>query len=107
MPDVGLGRVILPFKVSANTAVRKFPISSSVVIPFSASFAERVPFGITTPSKRTSAALFFLVPANAIPFQMEDENNNTLTRGDPFIIKNSGSATGARTRTLSLERAAC
>jgi hypothetical protein len=69
LPDVGLGKMILPFNVSANTAVRKFPISSSFLIPFLASFAERVPFGMTTPSKTTSAALLFLVPANAIPFQ--------------------------------------
>jgi len=70
MPDAGLGKVILPFNVSANTAVRNFPISSSLVIPFLASFAERVPLGITTPSKTTSAARLFLVPANAIPLQI-------------------------------------
>ena len=69
VPDVGLGKMILPFKVSANTAVRNFPISSSLVIPFLASFAERVPLGMRTPSKITSAAVLFLVLANAIPFQ--------------------------------------
>jgi hypothetical protein len=70
IPDVGLGKVILPFRVSANTAVRKFPISSSLVIPFLASFAERVSFGRTTPSKTTSAALLFLISAKVIPFQI-------------------------------------
>src|SRR5258708_1383246 len=69
-PDLGLGKMILPLSVSANTAVRKSPISSSLVIPFLASLAERVPLGMTTPSKTTSSAfLFFFLPANAIPFR--------------------------------------
>ena len=69
-PDLGLGRVILPFRVSANTDVRKFAISSSFVIPFFANIAERVPFGITTPSKTTSAALSFFVPTDPVPFHV-------------------------------------
>jgi hypothetical protein len=79
MPDAGLGKVILPFNVSANTAVKNFPISSSLVIPFLASFAERVPLGITTPSKTTSAALLFLVPANAIPLQISQMSATPIT----------------------------
>jgi hypothetical protein len=73
MPGAGLGKVILPFRVSANTAVKNFAISSSFVIPFLASIAERVPSGITTPSNRISAGLLFLVPANSVTFQIVKE----------------------------------
>jgi hypothetical protein len=67
MPDLGLGKTILPLRVSANTDVRKSPISSSFVIPFFASLAERVPLGMTTPSKTTSSAFFFLDMRESVP----------------------------------------
>lgn len=66
--DSGAGRTILPFRVSAKTAVRKVLISSVVVIPCFASLAERVPLGMTTPSKTISAALCDFFTAIPVPF---------------------------------------
>lgn len=68
--DSGAGRMILPLRVSAKMAVRKVLISSVVVIPCFASLSERVPLGMTTPSKTTSAAPFGFFTAIPVPFPL-------------------------------------
>jgi hypothetical protein len=111
--EPGFGKTIFPLSVSENMAVRNLAISSSFAIPFAAIFAERVRRGITTPSKTRSAFLARILLAIAFSLlcrtAAQAYNKKQLQRqhSEDLLGRRFGSANGDRTRTLSLERAAC
>src|ERR1700678_229350 len=84
--EFGFGSTIFPFRVSEKTAVRNLPKSSSFVMPFAAIFAERVRFGMTTPSNTSSSVLPRFIRAIAIPLLPHDVEQ-LFTIGDQDIRK--------------------